>query len=254
MITTISERRLLVTSDPHVGNLFVNARANLVRLLDYASREGYAICINGDGIDVLHTSLNRITTEGAALLRELRRISEKTTIYYTVGNHDLILEHYLGDWGGIRLVPFLNLHSGDKRIRIEHGHLYDHFMMNHPDLQPALTRFLGWVCRCYPPWYTWEEKIKVWRYRRLPKLLGRSAPERAAGLRDDECPAFFEAAEEIAQRGFDAVVFGHTHHVDDLPLNEERARYYNTGCWARNPHYLTIDDGRIELKPWNGHA
>ena len=248
MITHVTERRLLVTSDPHVGNLFVNARAQLVRLLDRGASEGYALCINGDGIDVLHTSLARITTEGAALLRELRRISEKTTIYYTVGNHDLILEHYLGDWGGIRLVPFLNVHSGTQRIRIEHGHLYDHFMMNHPDLQPALTRFIGWCCRFYPPWYTLEEKIKTWRYRRLPRLFGRQ--NGPAPPRDDESPSFIEAAEEIAQRGFDSVIFGHTHHVDDLPLNRNRSRYYNTGCWARNPHYLTIDDGVIALKPW----
>jgi UDP-2,3-diacylglucosamine pyrophosphatase LpxH len=251
VITTITARKLLVTSDPHVGNLFVDARASLVRLLDYGVREGYTLCINGDGIDVLHTSLARITTEGAALLRELRRLSELTTIYYTVGNHDLILEHYLGDWGGIRLVPFLNVHSGAKRIRIEHGHLYDHFMMNHPDLQPALTRFIGWCCRFYPPWYKGEEYIKEWRYRRLARLFGdKRRPTPGVRRRDDEAPAFYEAADEIARRGFDAVIFGHTHHVDDLPLNEHRARYYNTGCWMRNPHYLTIDDGEIALKPW----
>jgi predicted phosphodiesterase len=139
-----------------------------------------------------------------------------------------------------------------KRIRIEHGHLYDPFLMNHPDLQPALTRFVGWCCRVYPPSYHLEERIKVMRYRHLARVFGRRRTTGRTAGRDDESPAFLEAAEELAQRGFDAVVFGHTHHEDDRPLNDHRARYYNTGCWVRNPHYLTINDGDIELKAWRG--
>ena len=94
MITNVRESRLLVTSDTHIGNLFCDARPGLIRLLDYARANAYNVCINGDGIDVLQTSVQRMIAETPALLRDFRRIASDITIYYTIGNHDIILEHY----------------------------------------------------------------------------------------------------------------------------------------------------------------
>ena len=252
MITDVREERLIVTSDTHIGSYFCDARPGLVRLLDYARTEGYNVCINGDGIDVLHSSLMKMTVEAASLLREFRRIAEDITIYYTIGNHDIILEHYLGEWGKIRLVPFLNVRSGDKRIRVEHGHLYDPFLMKHPDLQPALTKFIGCAAASYPPWFKAEEHFKRLRYRGLPRLLGRRTATSSGVELHDENPSFLDAAEELAQRGFDAVVFGHTHHAGVKPLNGGDATYFNTGAWSRGPHYAVIESGRIRAPAGSG--
>lgn len=52
--------------------------------------------------------LKKITVETAAMIRELRRITNDTPYHYTVGNHDIILEHYIAAWGGLQHVPFLN--------------------------------------------------------------------------------------------------------------------------------------------------
>ena len=105
MITDVRENRLLVTSDPHIGHLFCDARRGLVRWLEYACAHNYNVCINGDGIELQYTSLRRFTTETAAVLRDIRRIASEITIYYTIGNHDIILEHYLGDWEGCGWFP-----------------------------------------------------------------------------------------------------------------------------------------------------
>ena len=29
-----------------------------------------------------------------------------------------------------------------------------------------------------------------------------------------------------------------------------RAKYVNPGAWFRQPHYVTINDGNVELKAW----
>ena len=247
---TVHEDRLLVTSDTHVGSFFCDARRRFIEFLRYAADHRCNLVINGDGIDVVHTSLKRISTEAMALIRELERASKVITIYYTVGNHDLLLEHGIGEWGALKLVPFLNLHSGGKRIRIEHGHLYDPFLMNHPDLQHTLTRFTFYLCRLYPPWYFWHEGYKVFRHKYVGRLTGESRRSRPGAPIDN--PRYLEAAEELSRRGFDAVIFGHTHHEAMLPLNRQRAMYYNPGSWFRRPHYLTIDRGEIALKPWTG--
>jgi len=252
MITDVHEPRLLITSDTHIGNLFSEARPAFIRLLDYARTNGYNVCVNGDGIDVLQTSVNRMTSETPVLLREFRRVAAEITIYYTVGNHDIILEHCLGDWGGLRFVPFLNVSSGTKRIRIEHGHLYDQFLMQHPVWAPRLTRFIGFCCRMHPKLYSLDEFFKMVRHRHIARWLGRDRGPRVHGHRDDESPAFLEAAEELAQRGFDYVIFGHTHHEGVVPLNNNRSMYVNPGGWFRQPHYITVTDGVVELKPWHG--
>jgi UDP-2,3-diacylglucosamine pyrophosphatase LpxH len=251
MITDVREPRLIVTSDTHIGNLFCDARPGLIRLLDYARLQRCNVVINGDGIDVLQTSVRKVTGETPALLREFRRIAAEITIYYTIGNHDIILEHCLGEWGGVRFVPFLNVTSGDKRIRIEHGHLYDPFLMKHPEWQPKLTRFIGFCCRMHPKLYLLDEFFKTVRYRHIAKLLASGQP-RLAAQRDDENPSFLEAAEELSQRGFDYVIFGHTHHEGVLPLNHNRAQYVNPGSWFRHPHYVFIEEGRVELRAWTG--
>jgi UDP-2,3-diacylglucosamine pyrophosphatase LpxH len=251
MITDVRESRLLVTSDTHVGNLFCDARAGLVRLLDHARSTGYNVCINGDGIDVLQTTVKQMANETPPLLREFRRIASEITIYYTIGNHDVILEHCLGDWGGLRFVPFLNVMSGNRRIRIEHGHLYDEFLMKHPEWAPRLTRFIGFCCRPHRKLYYLDEFFKIVRNRHIARWRGERGRERP-GQRDDENPSFLEAAEELAQRGFDYVIFGHTHHEGMVPINGNRSVYVNPGGWFRQPHYVLITDGVVELKPWRG--
>ncbi len=253
MITDVRESRMLVVSDTHIGNHFCNARPALIRLLSYARDNGYNVCINGDGIDVLQTSVRRMSIEATSLLTEFRRAAADITIYYTVGNHDIILEHCLGDWGGVRFVPFLNVVSGGKRIRIEHGHLYDQFLMKHPDLQPELTRFIGFCARLHPRLYSLDEPIKRLRHRYIARWLGwRRRGDRPAHWPEDESPSFMEAAEELSRRGFDVVIFGHTHHAGVVPLNDARASYVNPGSWFHAPHYIEIDEGAVSLKPWHG--
>lgn len=249
MITDVREERLLVTSDSHIGSLFCDARRGLIRFLEYARDNGYNVCINGDGIDVEYTTLRNFTAETSAFLRDLRRLTGEMTVYYTVGNHDILLEHYVGDWGRLHLVPFLNVRSGSARIRIEHGHLYDPSMMTDPSLHHGIRQFLCMLCRMYPPGYFWHEKYQRVRFRYVRRLLGQDRHALESPATRDVSPAFLDAAEELAGRGFDAVVFGHTHYAGELPLNQNRARYLNTGSWFREPHYVTIDNGVVTLEP-----
>lgn len=250
MITDVRESRLLVTSDSHVGSLFCDARRGLTGFLDYARANKYNVCINGDGIDTQYTSIRKLSTETARLLRDVRRISAEITIYYTIGNHDLVLEQYLGDWGGLRLVPFLNVHSGTKRIRIEHGHLYDALLMKHQEVRYGLTWSLTSLFRVYPPAYHWHARAEAAKHRLRDRLVGPGPRAHHSAMAREVSPAYLEAAEELARRGFDVVIFGHTHRPGELPLRGNRARYLNTGSWFNGPHYVKIADGEVELIPW----
>jgi UDP-2,3-diacylglucosamine pyrophosphatase LpxH len=78
----------------------------------------------------------------------------------------------------------------------------------------------------------------------------RKATDEAARLAGTtgERAAYIRAAEEIALRGFDAVVFGHTHHAGQIEL-PNGSWYFNTGQWDGDPHYVAIDGGRVSLHP-----
>jgi predicted phosphodiesterase len=157
-----------------------------------------------------------------------------------VGNHDIALEHFLDDWGVMKTSPFLNVSSGPGRIRIEHGHLYDPFFVSSPRLYEALTALGGIPLRFFPKSYKLWIAFERWKTSRRVRKTGIVGEPRQ----------FREAASEIARRGFDAVVFGHTHHPGRVEL-ENGAVYLNPGSWMLTSHYVEIVDGKVALKVWD---
>jgi UDP-2,3-diacylglucosamine pyrophosphatase LpxH len=249
MITAVREERLLVVSDIHLGNrLFPAVHRHLGALIRFAHRNRYSLCINGDGVDIMQMSLGRLTRELSACYRELRAFPDAgLKVYYVVGNHDILIEHFLEDWGSIIAVPFLNLYSGDLRIRIDHGHLHDEMFLRFPRLYTAVTVIGRWAISLSPRVYEQVEVVNEAAVSLVRRLAG--GPRAAAAGGSDagipgEHPSFREAAEEVSLRGFDAVIFGHTHHPGHVTLRSG-AVYYNTGSWLRRPRCVTIDHGRI---------
>jgi UDP-2,3-diacylglucosamine pyrophosphatase LpxH len=247
MITTIEDKRLLVVSDVHLGNPLFRSRRPFLEFLRYALANGFSVCINGDGVDIAQTSISRLThdlSESANYFGKFARSGQH--IYYVVGNHDIILEHFLDDWMVVRVVPFLNLISGNKRIRIEHGHLYDDLFVNYPRTYAFFTWLGAFALSIHPKVYTSFEFLNTGI-----SMLGdwRQGATKEQGIETipGEKPYFRKAAEEIAERGFDYVIFGHTHHLGQVTL-PNGSIYMNTGAWEGHPYYCEIIDGRVELK------
>lgn len=250
MITDLVEDRLLITSDIHLGSFSCQAGGPFTRFFEFACANGFNICINGDGIDVLHTTLGHITRDVSRVLSNLKHMLRgHTRIYYVIGNHDIVLEHFLSDWGPLRLVPFLNITSGTLRIRVEHGHLYDPFFMKHPNLQSGLTTFMGIFLRMRPHWYSWHNTVRRIRYREAEASSSQRDKDGRLYI-PGQNPAFIQAADELARRGFDYVVMGHTHAPGIFELSGGK-KYVNTGSWFHHPHYAKIENGSLELKLWS---
>jgi UDP-2,3-diacylglucosamine pyrophosphatase LpxH len=238
VITTIRSDRLVVISDLHLGNPFSNSKKKVIPFLKWAAKEKYDVCINGDGLEIAQSSFSKVAFEVPEFLRalsELRRAGRE--VYYITGNHDIALEHFLEDWGMMKVSPFLNVHSGDLRVRIEHGHIYDPFFVKYPVLYDRLTHFAGFLLKINPKIYKLWILFEKWTsYRRAKK----------SGIVGEQ-PHFREAAEELSNRGFDAVIFGHTHHAGEKSL-ENGNRYFNTGSWMLTTHYAKIEAGKVSLE------
>jgi UDP-2,3-diacylglucosamine pyrophosphatase LpxH len=251
MITTVREERLLVVSDVHLGNALFDAVGPFAQFLRFARQGGYNLCINGDGIDIVQTTLRKFTRDLSRCAGELRKFArDGLRVYYTVGNHDIVLEHFLDDWNIVRVAPFLNVDSGEARIRVEHGHLYDETYVHHPRLYTAATVLGGLALRVHPGAYKALERTKL-----LIEKVGGVAQvsDAPAGLEPggeaipDEPLMFRERANEISRHGFDTVIFGHTHCWGQVRL-PSGATYINTGSWFYEPHFAEIESGRVTLK------
>ena len=234
-----AEERLLVVSDLHLGSPASNAERRLAGFLDHAASIGASVCINGDGFDLLQSSFSRLVRASLPVLSKLRKVQEQGgKVYYVVGNHDLVLEHFLQHVLVFQMAPFLNVRSGDRRIRVEHGHLYDPFYSRFPRLYEVAGRAFGMTLFVhkdfYRVWSTMADGVDRVRRRRAGDVLGLSPHHRAA--------------ERLLDRGFDAVVFGHTHHAEvvDLPSG----RYVNSGTWMHGGSYVDIDGGDVTLRTW----
>lgn len=240
----IKEDRLVVISDWHLGNPFCSVKHDIVRFLDYVHANKFSLCINGDGLDISQTSFSRLARDVPEIFSRIRKIlNDGGNVYYTIGNHDIVLEHFFEDWGPFHLVPFLNLRSGNKRIRIEHGHLYDPFFVKSPGLYSIATAaagvVLGIVPSVFKAWIAWENFV----YTRSGKNSAIARAERG------ENRAFLEAVLELQSRAFDVVIFGHTHHASMLEFGNGQ-QYVNTGSWLVVPAFAEIDHGEVVLRRW----
>lgn len=242
MIIETSTAKMVVISDLHLGNPFSNTKKRLIEFLYWAAENKYDVCINGDGLEIAQVSFRKMAEDVPEVFRAVKAISRAgNRVFYIVGNHDIVLEHFLEDWGPLILAPFLNVRCGEQRVRIEHGHLYDPFFVKHPDLYEFLTWLGGFFLMLSPGvyrlWIKFEELQSRWRKVFAERGDVQSLP--------GEHPDFVIAAEEISARGFDSVIFGHTHHSGKVDL--PKASYFNSGSWLIKPHFVEIKPSQVSL-------
>lgn len=242
-----ASNRLVVISDLHIGNPFCDISKDLIDFMAQVCDEGYDLCINGDGFDVMQTSVESILEElpgFAAMVARFARAGH--SVYYVVGNHDITLENLILSMRDIKFCPFINLDSGDKRIRIEHGYLYDPAFIKNPVMYEKLVHFAGLILKVAPQAYKLWIKYEKIKNKKHGTTLGLSG----------EPESFFDASKAIHERGFDAVIFGHTHHSGfvDTEIEGVQVNYYNTGSFMLNPDYVVIENGEISLKEWQRGA
>jgi UDP-2,3-diacylglucosamine pyrophosphatase LpxH len=250
-----AEEHLVIVSDLHLGNPASSARTRLVAFLDHIRDTGASVCINGDGFDILQTSFSRLAADAIPVINRLKTLrADGCKIYYIIGNHDIVLEHFLEEWSLCRLSPFLNLRSGDRRIRIEHGHLYDPFFARSPTLYGIATHLARYALFAVPDtyelWASAQRRLQEARRRRV----GRAGPADDTGHRRSLLlgSPYHEAASMILRRGFDAVVFGHTHIAEMVTLPE--GVYANSRNWLSGASYVEITNGELVLRTWESPA
>lgn len=231
--------RLFVISDTHIGNPSFKNKDSIIRFLDFVIAENVSLAINGDGIDFLQPSIKSFVSILPDVFKRIVRIAQRNGVYYIIGNHDIYIEQFLFDIETFKVVPLLNIRSGGKNIRIEHAHIYDDLYIHYPNAYCLIGKWWGYFLRIFPALYpTYGLLEKVTGSVRVARKVSESPSE--------EKPVYKNAAALILERGYDVVIFGHTHRVRKLEIYSNKF-YYNTGCWFDRPYYIEINSGNVKL-------
>ena len=169
------------------------------------------------------------------MLSLLRKLADDIEITWLCGNHDGsadIISHLLG----VHVRDEYVLESGDERVLILHGHVFDDFLDSHP--------ILTWVGDQI---YLFLQKLdRTHRFAKIAKHSSKTFLRCAQKIEDG-------AIHYARRKECTAVCCGHTHLA--IAKSVEGVRYFNSGCWTELPcTYLTVVDGAIRLHRWEGES
>ena len=221
--------RIAVISDLHIGSEDFSADG-FVEFLDHLEREHDEIILLGDVFECYFPALPwKALAEYERFDRQYQEITRRFRLAkYTVlsGNHDMVARRRRG-------IPSRTERGGDGfRILLSHGH------ENEPAYQsPLRTRLVEL--------YMWL----VYRLKRLgfPRLYHYSYRMDYELNVKDGGRAHERAAREHVRRGYDVVVFGHTHLEHHVEFRGG-GTYLNTGDCVRRRLYASLDLERRQCR------
>jgi UDP-2,3-diacylglucosamine pyrophosphatase LpxH len=219
----------IVISDIHIGAGNCQAK-QLVDFLEKVHTQEILtkrLILNGD---VFQDFDSRLHTWNWKILSSLRSISDLVELVWIKGNHDvhgpaLPIAHLIGAQYYEDDYVF---ESGEKKVLCFHGDVYDDFLTDHP----LLTYIADWI------------------YWILQRVDGSFYLAKIAKHNSKTFLRCVERIEKMALKHMkkldcDIVCCGHTH----LAVSNEP--YFNSGTWTElPPTYLTVDNGKVELKTW----
>jgi UDP-2,3-diacylglucosamine pyrophosphatase LpxH len=221
----------IILSDVHLGSHNCQA-GDLCQLLE-AIREGRLLTnrliLNGDVFDSY--DFRRLRKSHWRVLSLLRKLSDEIDITWICGNHDGsadIISHLLG----VEVRDEYILETGDERVLLLHGHVFDEFLDSHP--------ILTWVGDQI--YYILQKLDGTHRFAKIAKHSSKTFLRCAQKIEDG-------ARNYARKKECSTVCCGHTHLA--ICNESEGIRYFNSGCWTELPcTYLTVKEGDIQLKHW----
>jgi len=219
---------IVIISDVHLGSDVCQVE-QLSKFLDKVSTQ--TLIINGDLFD--SWDFRRLRKDHWKILKKLRQLSDNIKVVWISGNHDgpaELVSHLIG----VDFVDEYFTNSGDKKIVILHGDIFDNFISKYP----IFTKFADKIYRLIQRYDRFHNN--EYYYSNLTKRNSKTflrCSEQIADL----------AIEYCKDKDCDIVICGHTHSV--LTKLSDMVQYHNCGCWTENScSFITINSGIVEIK------
>lgn len=243
--------RLLAVSDLHVTGADDPIYRSLLSLIRDRAEAGDTLVLAGDLFDLFVGNKAIFVSRYSEFLRELAQAGRRgVRIHYIEGNHDF---HVSRAFGGI---PGLTVHAhdvavevGGKRFFFAHGDTVDPSDVRYRLLRgffrsPLMRAF---VVVAPGEWIDWIGQTSSRRSRAsrpdLPQELPLGSMERLRRL-------YRNYAAEQLSRGYDFVVMGHCHDLDEMSFNigGRTGQYVNVGYPRVHGSFLSWAPGEERIQ------
>ncbi|MEL7588986.1 MAG: UDP-2,3-diacylglucosamine diphosphatase [Prolixibacteraceae bacterium] len=248
MQKAIRKPDISVISDVHLATMASKAKF----LLSYLkSIHPGTLVLNGDIIDSWRFNRNYFPKPHLKVIRRLVKMIENgVQVVYITGNHDDVFRKFNNiRLGNFSIVNQLEITTGDRKVWIFHGDVFDH-----------IIHHFTWLARFGAAAYAWltglnrmlNAVLKLFGGKEM--ILYKSMKERI--LKEKKVLTNFElaVANAAVNKKADLVICGHTHIPTDKTIATEKGtvRYLNCGDWIENFSMVECTDGKWELKYFNG--
>jgi len=234
--------KIFFISDVHLGmetDAENEKESALLEFLDAIAKPGNRLFILGDLFEFWFEYNFVIPRRHFHILAKLDEIARRgVRIDYIIGNHDFWIDHFFEETLNITVHQHpLQTDIDGKRFFIAHGDGMAKSDRGYRLLKRILrNRFNIFLYRMIHPDLGFRLALFFSRLSRGQNNDNRFAEE------------YVSAAREQFQKGFDFVIFGHTHHP--YQLREDHRLYINTGDWITHFSYAVFENGELNLMYW----
>lgn len=250
LVTSLLKMSLLVVSDLHITDAHDPLYASLLALIGERAQTGDTLVLAGDLFDFLVGNKSIFLNRYSKFFELIRSAASRgVKIHYIEGNHDFLIRKAFRGIEGVTVhSDEFSIELGQKRFFFAHGDLVDQTDYGYRiwrgfTRSPIMKAFV----RALPgPWIDWVGVTLSKKSRGRKPLLPSGMPaDRVEILRK----IYRSYAAEQLSRGFDFVVMGHCHDLDEMSfsIGGRPGQYVNVGYPRVHGSFLswTSGDSRI---------
>lgn len=236
--------KIYIISDAHLGIESPEKEAFKQKcLLDFfqsIEKDADLLIIAGDLFDFWFDYKWVIPRQYLSVLAALKHLTDNgVQIIYCAGNHDFWLGNFFSENLNITISydPVELTREGHK-FYISHGDGLNKKDVGYRILKSILRNpVTALICKIMHPDLTFS--MARW----FSTMSRQHRPDM------DHRDPYINEAKLLFKKGFDFVIFGHTH--DPVILEENGHCYINTGDWINNFTYAVYHQGTLKLSRWN---
>ena len=238
----MTEPRLLIIADAHIGGAPAESESALLEFLDAAPDLGSALLIVGDLFEFWFAYSRVIPRRGFAVAAAVARLARIMPVSMVGGNHDRWGEGFWGEETGVRYARReLRLALGARRLLVLHGDglterpgrsSWTHRIVGHPITSAAFGLL--------------HPDLGFRLVDRFSFLLSRpQSPEERARYAAEQ--RRWAESRLAADPSIDVLVMGHS-HMPALTEPSPGRHYLNPGAWLDGGSHAVVEPGGIELR------
>ncbi len=244
----MNQGRLLILSDLHLWGPEDPLYRALLRFIDEQCQADDKLFIVGDLFDLFIGNKSVFRDRYDELIQKLKSLRERNIeVFYIEGNHDFQMENLFEDSPHIKLyADQIHYEWNGRKFLFCHGD-----KINWKDVGYHTFRFLtrNFFTQCI------IEALPGKLIDRIGTTLSKTSRGYHPEPDDKTVQLFRNYACEQITHGFDFVIMGHSHHMDDIKFRIEshEGQYINCGFPRKHKIYFELKPGQkfFETKSWD---